>query len=70
MQNLIQISHKVQELRGFSLTGNDERTDSHSDYSADPRVVQYFCSVIDKTTNFQFMIEEQPSNLTVAYITP
>ena len=33
------IYHVVQELLTFSLTGNG-RTDSHSDYSADQRVVQ------------------------------
>ena len=44
MQNLIKIYDVVEELWAFSLTANiwtDGRMDSHSDYSADPRVVQY-----------------------------
>ena len=40
MQNVIKICHVVQELWVFSLTAN-RRTDSHSDYSADPRVIQF-----------------------------
>ena len=39
MQNLIQIYHLVQELLAFSLTDH-QRTDSHSDYSADPMILQ------------------------------
>ena len=44
MQNLIKIYHVVQELLAFSLNVNRRtyrQTDSHSDYSAHLRVVQY-----------------------------
>ena len=45
MHNLIKIYHVVQELyEHFTLTDHgrtDGRTDSHSNSSADPRVVQY-----------------------------
>ena len=40
MHNLIKIYHVVQESWAFSLTGHG-RTDSHSDYSAHLRVVQF-----------------------------
>ena len=47
MQNVIKIYHVVQELSPFSPTANgrmdiwvDGRMGSHSDYSADPMVVQ------------------------------
>ena len=36
MQNVIKIYHVVQEVRTFSLAGT-RWTDSHGDYSADPR---------------------------------
>ena len=39
MQYFIKMFHAVQELYAFSLTV-DGRTDSHSDYSANLRVVQ------------------------------
>ena len=41
IQNFIKIFHAVQELYAFLLTVNG-RTDSHSDYSANLRVVQYY----------------------------
>ena len=43
MQNDIEIYHVVQDLRTFLLTGyrrKDRQTNSHSDYSADLKVVQ------------------------------
>ena len=42
MQNVIKLCHVVKELWAFSLTVTvtDGLSDSHSDYSADPRVVQ------------------------------
>ena len=45
MQNVIKVYHVVQELLTFPLTGSrwtDGRTDSHSNYGADPRVVQFY----------------------------
>ena len=41
--NVIKIYHVIQEFLTFLRAANrltDGRTDSHSDYSADPRVVQ------------------------------
>ena len=50
MQNLIKIYYVVQELWAFSQT-EDERTDSHSNYSAaHMRVVQYCLDFFSKNT--------------------
>ena len=49
MQNLIKIFHMVQEVCSFLLTDHrrmDRRINSHSNYSADPRVVK--STLLDK----------------------
>ena len=41
MQNLIKYTKWFKSYKHFHLLLTDGRTDSHSDYSADPRVVQF-----------------------------